>query len=544
MSLATADLPSDPDALRAFAAALQTELTTMTADKTREIAARDAEIYAKTLTIEKLKVQLAVLRRARFGRSSEKLDREIEQLELLIGDLEEGQAESQARTRAAADGSSLSPQKRPREKPGRKPLPEHLPREIVEHAPAYACPSCGGTVFSRIGQDEREVLEYVPSCFKRVVHIRPKISCRACETIMQAPMPSLPIERGRPGPALLAHVAISKYCDHLPLHRQGVIYARAGVDLDRSTMADWIGQLAFLLAPVADAIGRHARSGIAAHADDTPVPVLAPGLGRTKTGRLWVVVRDERPWGSRAPPAAFYMYSPDRKGEHARTLLSPCRGFLHADAYGGFDRLYQRRDLETGEPLLIEIACWAHARRYLYDVHAATGSQAAEDALQRIAKLFAIEAEIKGKEPDERRNVRQKETVPRLGALKTCLEATLDRISGKTSLAKAIRYALSRWEALVRFTTDGRLEMENNAAERAIRPLALGRRNWTFAGSDTGGQRAAIIYSIIETAKMNGLDPEAYLADLVARIADHPINRIDELLPWFWRPPQTSAQAA
>jgi hypothetical protein len=267
-------------------------------------------------------------------------------------------------------------------------------------------------------------------------------------------MPSLPIERGRPGPALLAHVITSKYCDHLPLHRQSVIYARAGVDLDRSTMADWVGHMAFLLTPVAEAIGRHARAGVAVHADDTPVPVLAPGLGKTKTGRLWVAVRDERPWGSRAPPAAFYMYSPDRKGEHARTLLDACRGFLHADAYGGFDKLYQRRDQETGEPLLIEIACWSHARRHLYDVHVATRSQAAEEALRRIAELFAIEAEIRGKDPDERREIRQKKTVPLLGELKAFLDKTLARISGKASLAKAIRYSLSRWEALIRFTAD------------------------------------------------------------------------------------------
>jgi transposase len=285
MSLAQADLPHDPSELRAFAAALQVEMR-------REIAARDAEIYAKTLHIEKLKAQLAVLRRARFGRSSEKLDAEIEQLELLIGDLEEGQAESEAREDAGAPAKPASRAKGRREKPGRKPLPDHLPREIVVHEPACSCPCCGGALFSKIGEDEREVLEYVPSFFKRVVHVRPKMSCRGCETIVQAPMPSLPIERGRPGPALLAHVVVSKYCDHAPLHRQSAIYARAGVDLDRSTMADWIGYLAFLLGSLAEAIGRHCRAGPTVHADDTPVPVLAPGFGKTKTGRLWVVVKN------------------------------------------------------------------------------------------------------------------------------------------------------------------------------------------------------------------------------------------------------------
>lgn len=508
----------------------------------REIAARDAGIYAKTLHIEKLKIELAVLRRARFGRSSEKLDAEIEQLELLIGDLEENKAEKQADSearQAAQAGFSVSARgKGRREKPGRKPLPDHLPREVVVHEPACSCPSCGGTLFSKIGEDEREVLEYVPSFFKRVVHVRPKMSCRCCETIVQAPMPSLPIERGRPGPALLAHVVISKYCDHAPLHRQSVIYARLGVDLDRSTMADWIGYLAFLLASLAEAIGRHCRAGPAVHADDTPVPVLAPGLGKTKTGRLWVAVRDERPWGSTAPPAAFYMYSPDRKGEHAATLLGSCRGFLHADGYGGFERLYERVDPDTGENLLREVACWAHVRRHLYDVYVATGSEAAREALERIAALFAIEAEIRGQPPELRRDVRQRTSAPLLDALRIFLTSTLAAISGKSALAKAIRYALSRWGALCRFTSDGRLEMENNAAERAIRPLALGRKNYLFVGSDEGGRRAAIMYTIIETAKMNGLDPEAYLADVIARIADHPANRIDELLPWNWSPSQ------
>jgi transposase len=513
--------------LRAFAAALQVEMR-------REIAARDAEIYAKTLHIEKLKAQLAVLRRARFGRSSEKLDAEIEQLELLIGDLEESQAESESREDAGAPAKPASRAKGRREKPGRKPLPDHLPREVVVHEPACSCPCCGGALFSKIGEDEREVLEYVPSFFKRVVHVRPKMSCRGCETIVQAPMPSLPIERGRPGPALLAHVVVSKYCDHAPLHRQSAIYARAGVDLDRSTLADWIGYLAFLLGSLAEAIGRHCRAGPAVHADDTPVPVLAPGLGKTKTGRLWVVVRDERPWGSTAPPAAFYMYSPDRKGEHAATLLGSCRGFLHADGYDGFGKLYKRVDPETRENLLREVTCWAHARRYLYDVYVATGSAAAREALERIAALFAIEAEIRGQQPESRLAIREKKSAPLLAELKAFLTATLVAISGKSTLATAIRYALSRWEALCRFTSDGRLEMENNAAERAIRPLVLGRKNYLFAGSDAGGRRAAIMYTIIETAKMTGLDPEAYLADVIARIADHPANRIDELLPWNW----------
>lgn len=515
-------LPSDPDELRALAAALQ------------------AELHAKNLMIEKLKAQLAVLKRARFGRSSEKLDRDIEQLELMIGNLEETEAERRSRADATPAPSSA---RSDRKAPVRHPLPDHLPREVVRHEPAVACPECGGTAFSRIGEDAREVLEYVPSHFKVVVHVRPKHSCRACEAIRQAPMASLPIERGRPGPALLAHVAISKYGDHLPLYRQSDIYARAGVDLDRSTLADWIGQLGFILEPLAAKIAHHARAGPTVHADDTPVPVLDPGRGKTKTGRLWVLVRDERPWGSKAPPAAAYLYSPDRKGEHAETLIGACRGYLHADGYAGFNTLYAP-DPKTQTPRLTEVACWAHARRKIYDVHVATASPAAKEALERIAELFQIEADIRGRGPAERLAVRQQQTIPRLEALKTFLGATLAKISAKSSLAGAIRYATSRWDALSRFTADGRLEMSNNAAERAIRPLALGRKNYLFAGSDRGGERAAILYTLITTAKLNGLDPEAYMADVIARIGDHPASRIEELLPWRWAPPAKQQQAA
>ena len=519
MPFAPAALPSDPAELRALAELLQ------------------AEVYAKTLQIEKLKAQLAALRRARFGRSSEQLDRDLGQLELLLGELEEGDAEATAR---AVKAGAEKPARSAAAAAGRRPLPEHLPRESVVHEAAPVCPSCGGTELRKIGEDRREVLEYVPSHFKVIVHVRPKLSCRLCEAIAQAPMPSLPIERGRPGPALIAHVLVSKYCDHLPLYRQSAIYERAGVELDRSTMADWVGGSAALLDPLAQAIAHHVRAGAALHADDTPVPVLDPGRGKTKTGRLWVLVRDERPWGSRAPPAVLYRYSADRKGEHAKALLDGCRGFLHADAYAGFKERYAA-DPKTGQPRLAEVACWAHARRGLYEVAVSTGSAIAKQALERLATLFAIEAGIKGRQPEERLAVRQREAVPQLAELKAFLEHALARISRKSTLAEAIRYALSRWQALLRYTTDGRLEMTNNAAERAIRPLALGRKNWLFAGADSGGERAALINTIIQTARLNGLDPEGYLRDVVGRIADHPINRIDELLPWNWNPPASGA---
>jgi transposase len=529
MRSTTAPLPSDPEALRALAIALQEALAT----KDRELAARDAEIYAKTLHIEKLRATLALMKRARFGRSSER----IEQLELLISDLEEEAAAQQARGDAAGDRRP-SETGEPRAR-GRRSLPAHLPRERVVHEAARACPMCGSTALTRLGEDEREVLEYVPSHFKVVVHIRPKMSCRLCETITQAPAPSLPIERGRPGPNLLAHVLVAKYCDHTPLHRQSVIYGRAGVELERSTLADWVGQAAFLLEPLAAAISRHVRAGVALHADDTPVPVLDPGRGKTKTGRLWVLVRDERPWGGPAPPAVTYLYSPDRKSAHAQTLLEGCRGFLHADGYAGFNGLYEP-DPASGDARLIEVACWAHGRRKLFEVHAATGSAIAQETLQRMATLFNIEAEINGHAPEHRHTVRQERSLPMLADLKDFLAAALASISRKSSLAGAIRYSLSRWPALCRFTHDGRLEMTNNSAERAIRPLALGRKNYLFAGSDRGGRRAALIYTIAQTATLNDLDPEAYLRDVIARIADHPIHRVDALLPWNWDGPQQS----
>ena len=521
MSISTASLPSDFTALQAFAVSLQTELLS-----------RDAELYAKTLHIEKLKMQLAALRRDRFGRSSEKLDSAIEQLELMIGDIEEGQAQSSSQIDGARPASSTAP-KREKLQPVRKSLPDHLPRELVEHAAECTCPACGSTRLTRIGTDERELLEYVPSHFKVIVHARPKMSCRDCETIMQEPMPSLPIEKGMPGAGLLAHVLIAKYDDHLPLYRQSEIYAREGVDLSRSTLASWVGQMGFLLNPLAQAIANHVRAGIAVHADDTPVPVLDPGRGKTKTGRLWVAVRDERSWGSGIPPAVFYRYAPDRKGEQAEALLAGCKGFLHADAYAGFNNLY-RSSPQHGEARLIEVACWAHARRKLYEVHAATKSPAAHDLLERIAELFAIEADIRGHSPQERLSARTELALPLLEKMKIQFENTLNKISTKSTLAQAIRYSLSRWIALTCYTTDGRLEISNNAAERAIRPLAIGRKNWLFAGSDTGGERAATIYTIIETAKLNGLDPEAYLRDIIGRIADHPFKKIDELLPWCW----------
>jgi hypothetical protein len=314
------------------------------------------------------------------------------------------------------------------------------------------------------------------------------------------------------------------------LYRQSGIYAREGVDLDRATLADWVGKAAWLLSPLVEAVASHVMAAEKLHADDTPVPVLAPGTGKTKTGRLWVYLRDERPYGGPTPPAVVYRYSPDRKGEHPRAHLASFHGFLQADGYAGFAPLYQSQGGQAAA--MTEVACWAHVRRKIYDVHLATKAPIATEALERIGRLFDVERDVNGLVPEARRQIRQARARPVVDDLAAFLDGSLPKLSGKGELAGAMRYARGRWEALTRYLDDGRLEISNNAAERAIRPLALGRKNYMFAGSDAGGERAAAIYTLVETAKLNGLDPEAYLRDILGRIADHPINRIAELLPW------------
>jgi len=488
------------------------------------ILAQHETLVSRATEIENLKLLILKLRRMQFGRKSEKLDQQIEQLELRLEDLETAQTESAAPPR---DDRPQMTAAREHRKPARRPLPDHLPRETQTYEPEQAeCPECGGAL-RRLGEDVSELLEFVPARFKVIRIVRPKLSCAHCEHIVQAPAPSRPIDRGLAGPGLLAHVLVSKFSDHLPLYRQSEIYGRSGIDLDRSTLADWVGGSSRLLAPLVDALRRYVLAARKLHADDTPVPVLAPGTGKTKTGRLWTYVRDDRPAGDLSPPAVWFAYSPDRKGEHPHRHLRDFRGALQADAFAGFNALYE--DANRG---ICEAACMAHIRRKFYDLHQAHVSPVAAEALRRIGELYAIESEIRGRAPDERKQVRQARARPLLDSMRDWFESVRAKLSNKSAVASAISYALGRWPAMLRYCDDGLLEIDNNAAERALRAVVLGRKNYLFAGSDAGGERAASIYSLIGTAKLNGLDPEAYLRDVLTRIADHPVNRIGDLLPW------------
>ena len=480
------------------------------------VLAQQEKLLSRDSEIEHLKLIIAKLRRMMFGTKSEKITREIEQLELKLEELEVRKAE-----RAEA-GPGSEP---PRQRPSRQPLPEHLPREVHVHMPDRdTCTACGGGL-SKLGEDVSEMLEYVPASFKVIRHVRPKLCCTKCDVIHEAPAPSRPIERGLAGPGLLAHVLVAKYADHLPLYRQSEIYAREGVDLDRSTLADWVGAASHLLSPLVDQLRRHVLAASKLHADDTPVPVLAPGTGRTKTARLWTYVRDDRAAADDAPAAVWFAYSEDRKGEHPKRHLSSFSGILQADGYAGFHHLY-----EGGR--IVEAACWAHVRRKFYDIQVANGSSIATEAVKRIGALYDIEREVRGKPAEVRTQTRQTRARPLLDELHRWLNKILAGLSRKSDTALAIRYALSRWRALSRYIDDGRVEMDNSAAERALRTVALGRKNYLFAGSDAGGERAAAIYSLLGTAKLNGLDPELYLRHVLERIADHPVNQLQRLLPW------------
>ena len=497
--------PNDPEELRA--------VNRLLAD----------EVKALSLKVEQLQHQLHGHNRHRFGSKSEGLD----QLNLTF---EEDEAIAEAASEQTQP-ETPSAENKPSRQHSRKPLPDHLDRHDEVLSPGEDCARCGGKL-KTLGEDITEELEYVPGRFIVNRIVRPRKACGGCEEIVQSPLPSRPIERGRPGPGLLAHVLVSKYADHLPLYRQSQIYAREGVDLDRSTMADWVGRSTALLEPLADEIGRMVRCGEALFADDTPVKMQAPGNKKTKTARVWTYVRDERPWSGSSPPCAWYQFTIDRKGEHPVGHLAGYKGWVHADGYSGFNGLF-------GHDKADEMACMAHVRRKFVDVFASQGNAIAEEAIRRIAELYAVVKEARGKSPEERVVLRQAQAKPVFDDLEAWLHAQLPKISGKSPLAQAIRYALGRMPKARPYLENGHLELDNNTAERAVKPVAIGRKNWMFAGSEGGGKAMAIAYTLIETAKLNDVDPQALLTWVLAQIADHKITRLDELLPWRY-----AAQAA
>jgi transposase len=529
-------LPTDLASAHALIIAQRQALSAAQARAT----AAESEAQYRALLIEKLKYTIKKLRHEQFGQSSER-SALLDQLELQLADLEEDASQAEAAARMAAAAASAEKITVPsfeRRRPARRPLPEHLPRERIVYPVPSTCPCCGGGTLRKIGEDVTETLELIPRQWKVIQHVREKFSCRSCETITQPPAPSHPIPRGRAGPKLLAHVLFSKYGLHLPLNRQSVVYAREGIDLDVSTLADWVGAAAATLMPLVEVIRAHVFAAERIHADDTTVPVLAKG--KTRTGRLWTYVRDDQPFAGPDPPAAVFFYSRDRGGEHPEQHLAGYAGLMQADAYAGFNRLYQAN--RKGGPIT-EAACWAHGRRKFFDLARINKAPIAVEAVERIDALFALEREINGMTSQERVRVRHERSRSLVTELESWLREQRARVSRNSETGKAIDYSLKRWAALSRFLDDGRLCMSNNAAERELRAVAIGRRNWTFAGSDEGGRRAAAIYTLIATAKLNGTDPRAWLADVLARLPDHPAKRIQELLPWNWRPQNITAEA-
>ena len=488
-----------------------------------------AMLIAERVRNERLLQIIKELQRHRFGRRAEALPED--QMLLGLEDVEQVAASGEAQSDAAnaAERANRSAKRRV----NRGSLPAHLPRvEMVVDIDDHTCPCCGNALH-RIGEDTGERLDIVPAQFRVLVVRRPKYACRACENVVvQAPAPGRLIEGGLPTEATVAQVLVSKYADHLPLYRQAQIYARQGIELDRSTLADWVGRAAFLLRPIHERLLAALKGSTKLFADETTAPVLDPGRGRTKLGQLWAYARDDRPWGGTDPPGVAYVYAPDRKAERPITHLAGFKGILQVDGYAGYRVLAERGDVQLA-------FCWSHVRRRFYELAAAGPAPIASEALERIAGLYAIEKEIRGRSADERRVVRQEKSRPIAEDLEPWLRAKLALISQKTKLAEAIRYALSRWGGLTRFLDDGRIEIDSNVVERSIRPIALNRKNALFAGSDGGGEHWAVIASLIETCKLIGVDPQTYLADVITRIINgHPNSRIDELLPWAYHAAQ------
>lgn len=498
-------------------------------------AALQAILRAALAEIERLRLLIAGLQRNRFGRRSEQLDDAA--FEQGIEDLEQSVAQQMAGLEATLPPSppaTAKPSAASSPKRNRGALPAHLPRiEVVVDVADKTCPCCSGPMH-QIGEDQAEMLDYIPAQVRVKLIRRPRYGCRSCESaVVQAPAPERPIDGGMATEALLGHVLISKFSDHLPLYRQSQIFARQGINLDRSTLCNWVGRASWWLAPLHELMLSTVLASPRLFADDTTLPVLDPGRGRTKTGRLWCYAVDNRPWDGPGHPAAAYVYSEDRKADHPETHLKDFRGLLQVDGYAGFNRL-AKAPSNTAPSLAF---CWAHARRKFYDIYANNKSPLANEALKRIAALYEVEAEIRGQPADERRMVRHQRSRPIVEALHTWLTDVLGRISGGSALAKAIRYALNLWDGLIRFLDDGRLEIDNNTVERAMRPIALGRKNALFAGADSGANHWAIVASLIQTAKLNDVEPLAWLTDVLERIVSRHAKRNDlqSLLPWNWK---------
>jgi transposase len=486
----------------------------------RTLAAERTSLSAAEAEIERLRLIIRKLQRSQFGRRAERLD--DEQLQLGLEDLGIDIADVEATLPPTTEGRQA------RSQIDRPSLPPHLVREDVRiDVEQRTCPCCAGPLHA-VGDTVSEMLDFVPARLRVIRICRPRYGCRACGTIHQAPAPERPIAKGLASPALLAHVLVAKYSDHLPLYRQSQIFARHGVEIDRSTLANWVGGAVWWLKPLQARLAEHVFAAPILFADDTPMPVLDPGRGRTKTGRLWVYARDERSWNGPDPPAVVYLYSPDRRSERPAAHLTRFTGVVHVDGYPGFERLSAEGKIQLA-------ACWAHARRKFYEVHEATGSPVAAEALRRIAELYAVEAAIRGQKSGVRHRTRQGRSLPLLATMKVWLELQINRVPPRSGLAEAIRYALVRWDALCLFLSDGRIELDNNIVERAIRPIALGRKNHLFAGSDGGAARWAVIASLLATAKLNNIEPFAYLRDVLERLSGgHPMSRLDDLLPWNW----------
>jgi transposase len=520
-------LPDDVEALKRLVRARDAELAQVRA----EASSTEALIAYLRLAIEKMRREL-------YGPRSEHKARLIDQMELQLEELEAAVAEDEMAAGKAAAAAGTPVGAFTRKRPARKPFPADLPRERIIVPGPTTCACCGSTKLAKLGEDITETLEVVPRQWKVVQYVREKFTCRACERISQAPAPFHVLPRGFAGPSLLAMILFEKYGQHQPLNRQSERYTREGIDLSLSTLADQVGGCAAVLGPICDLIRAHVLAGSRVHGDDTPVPVLS--RHQTRTGRLWTYVRDDRPFGGRDPPAAVFFYSRDRAGEHAERHLAGYAGILQADAYAGFNRLYEA---ERRQGSITEAACWSHSRRKFFVLVDITSkargklpvvAPLALEAVKRIDAIFDIEREINGLSAEERLAIRRARAAPLVVGLEGWMRTERAKLSRHSEVAKAMDYMLKRWTAFTRFLADGRICLTNNAAERELRGIALGRKSWLFAGSDRGGERAAVMYTLIQTARLNGVDPQAWLADVLARINDHAIHRLDELMPWNW----------